>query len=576
MVRRAVVVAFSLVLVAAPVLAGVSMDFEISNATANEAHFMKGFDAPSLAVADFDGDGEAEIVAHNDNQYVYVLSATGARVLAEFRPDYPSGWGVRPINSPAVADTDNDGRLDIVVVTSAAMVCDFEYSSGTSSTSMSFTKRWCKRMNGYDANAGADGGPAVGDVDGDGKAEIFAQTETRGYYAFEDDGSLKWARDKTGGNADPLLTDLTGDGTKEILFFGDGGEVRVLDARTGSTRWEKWASAYVVPGSIPVAGNAADLDGDGKKEVVYVARHAEPTADSREDYEKMHFMLFVRSHDGTMRWRVQPTWGNPMSYTHPVLEDLDGDGDREILLQDWNTIGHKPGAWEGLGVANVFAYSHTGSLLWRVETNNPWSNDDVILADWDGDGKNEVVTVASSSLLFLDARTGAKEGSVSTGSWGTGGARAPVAGDLDGDGKLELAFPVHSSTRGGAVLVYDSDASCKVAFGGWSNPSPCDPTAGGGSGEPPPPPPPPPSSGFEATFKNVRGNVWWVEADVFANEWLAGVDARVGSGPWVPLTKQSWGSWAKSMSAPEGSVVQFRARSLDGDVATSATYTWPP
>lgn len=81
---------------------------------------------------------------------------------------------------------------------------------------------------------------------------------------------------------------------------------------------------------------------------------------------------------------------------------------------------------------------------------------------------------------------------------------------------------------------------------------------------------------FQATFSNVRGNEWWVEADVGANEPLAGVDARVNGGAWRPLSQTAWGSWADSFFVPEGSTVELRARSVDGDVDVSAPYPWPP
>lgn len=80
---------------------------------------------------------------------------------------------------------------------------------------------------------------------------------------------------------------------------------------------------------------------------------------------------------------------------------------------------------------------------------------------------------------------------------------------------------------------------------------------------------------FDATFRNVRGNAWWIEADVDAAG-LAGVDARVNSGAWTPLAKTSWGSWAKSVRAPEGSTVELRATSSTGATDASGAYAWPP
>ena len=84
-----------------------------------------------------------------------------------------------------------------------------------------------------------------------------------------------------------------------------------------------------------------------------------------------------------------------------------------------------------------------------------------------------------------------------------------------------------------------------------------------------------PAPTYAATFTNARGNAWWVETDVSGAN-LAGVDARVNGGAWVALSKTSWGSWAKGLSAPAGSTVQFRARDAAGSSALSPTYAWPP
>lgn len=88
--------------------------------------------------------------------------------------------------------------------------------------------------------------------------------------------------------------------------------------------------------------------------------------------------------------------------------------------------------------------------------------------------------------------------------------------------------------------------------------------------------PPGSASTFTASFANVRGNTWWVEADVTANQPFAGVDARVNNGAWIPLEKKDYGSWAKSINAPTGSKVEFLARSTSGETAISGAYTWPP
>jgi hypothetical protein len=89
------------------------------------------------------------------------------------------------------------------------------------------------------------------------------------------------------------------------------------------------------------------------------------------------------------------------------------------------------------------------------------------------------------------------------------------------------------------------------------------------------PPPPPPA--FDATFTGVKGNAWWVQANVAATGGaLAGVDARVNCGStWHALTLQSWGGWAASFNVPANSKVDFRARSTGGATDLSGGYIWP-
>ncbi|MFA5862595.1 MAG: VCBS repeat-containing protein [Candidatus Thermoplasmatota archaeon] len=543
----------------------------ITNASPGHALSLGQFDGETSALGDFDRDGKMEVVANNDNQDTYVLSGTTSRVLSEIRSDYPAGWPVRTINDPAVADVDGDGIPEIVIVNSAAVVCVYHYASGTSTTSMSFTKKWCHRMDAYmGSSAAADAGAATADVDGAGKMTIFSNTEDKGLFAFNWDGSTRWSSAEFGGNGGPLVTDLHNDGRKQVIFFGDGGEVRVRDAKTGASVWTFWGNKYVWPASIPVAGNAADLDGDGQKEVVFIMRDAHDATNFAND----HFVLWVLGSNGQTKWHVQPSWGTPLSYTHPVIVDVDGDGKKEIIGMDWNTIGHKPGNWEVVGSPHVFAYSSTGVLLWKTDVADPWSNDDIAVADVTGDGVLDVLAIGtrngSPGVWYLNARTGALEQHVNT---QRGALRGPVLGDLDGSGKLGWAISIHSPSEGGGFQFFRTDAPCAGPFLSWQGERNC-----GGAGAPPPPPPPPtppPSGTFDAIFTSVRGNEWWVQAHVTAvGGTISQVDVSLNGGTWRPLVLQSWGDWASSYHAPQGTIVQLRATSTTSVTDTSACYKW--
>ncbi|MHB8604359.1 MAG: hypothetical protein ACYDCK_03805 [Thermoplasmatota archaeon] len=86
--------------------------------------------------------------------------------------------------------------------------------------------------------------------------------------------------------------------------------------------------------------------------------------------------------------------------------------------------------------------------------------------------------------------------------------------------------------------------------------------------------PPPTGTTFNVTFAPT-GNEWWVQTTTRSDRVVATVDASVDSGAWVQLTAYSWG-WAKSIHAPPGSLVQFRAHAADGSLALSPSYLWPP
>lgn len=86
----------------------------------------------------------------------------------------------------------------------------------------------------------------------------------------------------------------------------------------------------------------------------------------------------------------------------------------------------------------------------------------------------------------------------------------------------------------------------------------------------------PPTSGtFDATFSGVKGGEWWVQVHVTGTEGIRAVDARVNDGAWSALSLKSWGDWAASVHAPNGSLVQFRAASTSGAQDLSGRYRWP-
>jgi outer membrane protein assembly factor BamB len=415
---------------------------------------------------DLDGDGSDEIIAQGNDTHVYVFSSRTGRVLADLAtPPLPAGWFVDHILNPVEAGVLVPGeRPSLVVADTAARVTVWQFASGDASA-FQFEKKWERRLNQCNPQPSMDARAVLSDLDGDGSVDILLQTEEVGVFALKADGSTLWKQCWAGGNADPVAADLDGDGRPEAIFAADDGYLSVLDGAKGTVKWTYDVTTDgVSPGSIAVSPTVADIDGRLPKEILFTARNA-PKADPSQ-YGQDHMAIVAVHADASTNWEGRalwvrhPEWANPLSYTHLVVRDVDGDGKADLFGMDWNTIGHKPGNWERLGPAHVFRLDANGQDVWVQEIDTWWSNKDIALVDATGDGVPDVLAngpyVGQDGLWVLSAATGDTKAFLPAGGWKV--LRGPQLIDLDHDGELSLVLPVEPvdpADSRGAILVVD-------------------------------------------------------------------------------------------------------------------------
>jgi hypothetical protein len=281
----------------------------------------------TLAVADLDGDGTREVVAGSaarqaTEQLVairhdgVVLPGWPARRTGE--PGY--GWGLFNENV-AIADLDGDGDQELVNPTDTHYVTALDHAGSQLPASPRYGagKVWSQvgvhvddavDLRGW-AECGvehrpnfADSAPAVGDLDGDGTPEIVIVGnvyDCSGYrslhhapFVLRADRS-RWA---------------TGEADWTVLPAPPAG---------ASPRSEDWT---VIETAVPNAV-LADLDGDGRREILF------PSYDGR-----VHAYALDRTQRGS--WPFDASWGGALRFaSEPAVADLDGDGKAEVIVATW-------------------------------------------------------------------------------------------------------------------------------------------------------------------------------------------------------------------------------------------------
>ncbi len=380
---------------------------------------------------------------------------------------YGSGQGC--LSQPIVADLDLDGMPEVIF----NLLPSFFAQKGH----LTVIRGDGSGLVWNDTNAQMAYGspPAVGDIDGDGSADIVIVREytsalfNAGDYtvaAYDANGNELWESDHFVGldfdwATAPNIRDMDHDGFPEIIV----GRV-ILNGADGSTRGvgEHGRGSYgiVSLGTLTVSESSVpavtDLDLDGMDEVIvgnamYDADGNtiwhDPSADDGmigvanldgdpegEFVATTYNTIRAVDTDGTVMWGpIELPTANILS---PVaIADLDGDGLPELVTAGGNEL---------------VVFHANGSVYWRASVTDESGATGASFFDFEGDGILEVVYIDEVQMVVFDGQTGAVK-FYNTEHGSNTMMDYPTVADVDADGEAEI------------IVCHNSFGSAISAFG---------------------------------------------------------------------------------------------------------------
>jgi hypothetical protein len=328
------------------------------------------------------------------------------------------------INMPVVLDVTGDGFPEVFIVTSGN-TDDFNESRPAYLRSLdgrNGQERWPASADVYkDENRVQPRvTPAIGDIDGDGVAEVITGKLGGGVIAFRaNDGAFLW-RSKLPGGADyngsfnsatVALADMDNDGKAEIVI---GGVVLdhtgVVVSGVGRERAGSNDSTY---GPVSIV---ADVDGNPNTTAQHVVT-------GNGAYLK----------DGT------PLWQQPgLSDGYTAIADLDKDGTPELVV-----IASRRQGNAFISIARI-QNAITGDLLATLDVPGNGRGGPPTIADFDGDGVMEFASANGNKYVVFEYDPNANPKISVKWQKDTQDISSNVTGssvfDFEGDGKAEVVY----------------------------------------------------------------------------------------------------------------------------------------
>jgi adhesin/invasin len=374
----------------------------------------------AITAADFNADNKLDLVVVNANSNsVSVLPGVGDGSFTA--PVNTAATGSNPeFRDPrglAVGDFNLDGKLDVATGNFLGNSITVLYGNGTGPNIVPF-------LIGPTAAAGSGVTSLLGaDLDGDGKQDLVGTLTAdnrvavlRGTGTGIAGASLFPALTTPGSTATALgatVADVNKDGKPDLLVADRSAAKMSLLLGDGTGNFAPAISPTV--GTNPTAVHVSDVNRDGNPDVL--------VANSVTN----NVTILLGDGNGGLSGTTLPSGGGLKGVS---TEDLDRDGDLDII-----TVG-----------TGVHTHVNNGGTFGTtVSTSSGGTPQGLVTADFNSDGRPDVATVNLSGGTTVGVLLGTGTGGFVTPAKTTGlgsSGTAIAAGDLDRDGKLDLAVAI--------------------------------------------------------------------------------------------------------------------------------------